>query len=193
MFRRLVMLLLANAVLLRAVELQIAYAVVQRVLAQQVFTDDGRKYVRANRAAKCSYAYLEHPEVGAENGRLRIRARFTGRSGLDLFGRCFSMGDSFTAIIRAMPYFRDGRVWLKDVEVGSEDRDSFYVRNVRIQMARSLATQFSYAVAEDARRILEQSPNGAVWKQQVVSFNVTGLRVTPEAIVASLDFTLAVR
>lgn len=193
MFKRLGVLLLFSSSIMSAVELRIAYAVVQRVLAQQVFTDEGRKYVRANRASKCSYAYLEHPEVSPENGRLRIRARFSGRSGLDVFGRCVSLGDSFTAVIRATPYYRDGAVWLRAVDVASEDRDGFYVRGVRAQMASSLASQFSYRVAEDARRMLEQPAAGASWKQQLVSFNVNDIRVMPDAIVAVVDFAVAVQ
>jgi hypothetical protein len=193
MFKRLAIVALMFGSTMCAVELRIAYAVVQRVLAQQVFTDDGRKYVRANRTSKCSYAYLEHPEVAADNGRLRIRARFSGRSGIDVMGRCISLGDSFTAVIRATPYYRDGAVWLKGVDVVSADRDGFYVRGVRAQMASSLSSQFSYRVADDARRMLEQPAAGAQWKQQVVNFNVTDIRVTPDAIVAVVDFTVAVQ
>ena len=149
--------------------------------------------MRASRASKCSFAYLEHPEVGAENGRLRIRARFSGRSGLDVFGRCISLGDSFTAIIRATPYYRGGSVWLKSIDVASEDRDGLYVRRVRAEMARSLATQFNYRVLDDARRMLEQTVNGALWKQQMVSFDVSDIRVTPDAVVAVVEFKLEVR
>jgi hypothetical protein len=193
MFRLFVVLLTVPASLVHAVELQISHLVIQRVLAQQVFTDEGRKYVRANRASRCSFAYLEQPEVGAENGRLRIRARFTGRAGVDLFGRCMSLGDSFVAVIRATPYYKDGAVWLKAVEVSSEDRDGLYVRRVRAEMARSLSTQFSYRVADEARRILEQPATGAMWKQQMMSFDVRDIRVTQDAVVANVEFTLAVR
>src|SRR5947209_3611119 len=150
MLRSIALALLTHTTLVSAAELQIAHGVIQRVLAEQVFTDEGRRYVRASRGSKCSFAYLEHPEVGAENGRLRIRAHFTGRSGVDLFGRYISLGDSFTVIIRATPYYRDGSVWLRAVDIASEDRDGMYVRRVRAEMARSLATQFSYRVLDDA-------------------------------------------
>ena len=45
-----------------------------------MFTDDGRRYVRGNRDAKCSYAWLEKPQIGGYEGKLIVRARFTGRS-----------------------------------------------------------------------------------------------------------------
>lgn len=176
-----------------AVELQIGHAVIQRVLAQQVFTDEGRKYVRANRGSRCSYAYLESPEVGGDNGQLRIRARFSGRSGFDVFGRCVSLGDSFTAVIHATPYYKDGAVWLKSVDVQSEGKDGVYIRRVRQALAASLSSQFSYRVVDDARRMLEQTPAQASWKQQMIRFDVSGIRVTADAVVADVEFTLAVR
>jgi hypothetical protein len=75
--------------------LQIQYSAIQKVLAQEVFTAEGRRYVQGIPAAKCSFAYLAHPEPRGEDGRLTLKARFTGRSALDLFGRCIGLGDSF--------------------------------------------------------------------------------------------------
>ena len=114
-----------------AAEIRIQHSVIKKILAEQVFTDEGRKYVKANRAAKCSYAYLENPDISSANGQLRIRARFTGRSAGDWFGRCIGLGDSFTAVIYATPYYAHGSIRLKDVRVDSEDADGFYIRRVR--------------------------------------------------------------
>jgi hypothetical protein len=178
---------------LSAVELRIQHSVIQKVLAQQLFTDEGRKYVRANRAAKCTYAYLENPDVSADNGRLKIRARFSGRSAKDFFGRCIGLGDSFIVAITATPYYRDGVIALKDVRVQSEGKDGMYIRRVRAALAQSLASDFSYPVIDDARRILEEKRDKAPYVQQLVSFNVSNLRVTEEALIVTLDFTLAVK
>ena len=52
------------------------------MLAEQVFTQEGRRYVRGTKAAKCNYAYLEKPQMRGENGLLRIKANFSGRSAL---------------------------------------------------------------------------------------------------------------
>ncbi|HET8550128.1 MAG TPA: hypothetical protein VFL57_19090 [Bryobacteraceae bacterium] len=163
------------------------------MLAEQVFTDDGRKYIKATRAATCDYAYLEKPEIDAYNGQLRIRARFTGRSGRGFFGRCISIGDSFTAVIQATPYYRDGAIRLRDVRVDSADADGFYIRRVRSSLAYSLPRQFSYRIYDDAKRILEEPPRNVSWKQSVVSFSVPQVRVTDSAVVLVLDFVLDVK
>src|ERR1019366_9160803 len=85
------------------VELQLYFSALQRILAGQVFTEEGRLYVRGDRKNKCNFAYLEKPAVSADSGRLVIRARFSGRSSQSLFGRCFGMGDSFDVLIGANP------------------------------------------------------------------------------------------
>jgi hypothetical protein len=175
------------------VELQIYHSVLQKLLSQQVFTDEGRKYVRASRAAKCSYAYLENPEIGSENGRLKIRARFSGRSAKDIFGRCIGLGDSFVVAVTATPYFRDGYIALKDLNVQSEGKDSYYIRKVRAALAESLSGDFRYDVTGDAKRILEQKIDKAPYHQELSNFRVTQIRVNPESMTLVLEFTLAVK
>jgi hypothetical protein len=176
-----------------AVELQIYHSVLQKLLSEQVFSDEGRKYVRANRAAKCSYAYLEHPEIGSEKGRLKIRARFSGRSAKDVFGRCIGLGDSFIVAVTATPYFRDGYIALKDLDVASEGKDSYYIRKVRAALTESLSKDFRYNVTDDAKRILEQKIDKAPYHQELSKFQVTQIRVGPESMTLALEFTLAVK
>ncbi len=76
-------------------ELELRYAAIERVIADQLFSQEGRLYVRGNKATKCKFAYLESPHVGAMDGRLRVTARFSGRTALDMFGGCVGLGDSF--------------------------------------------------------------------------------------------------
>jgi hypothetical protein len=174
-----------------SVELQIHFSALNRSLAEQMFTQDGRRYVRGTPAAKCSYAYLEHPDVrGGAAGRLNVQARFSGRSALDLFGRCVGLGDSFDVLISAIPYFQDGAIRFKDLRVDSK-KDGFYIRRVRSALASTLTTQFAYKVAEDARKLLEEPHRNYV--QELRGFQVANIRVTTEAMVLTLEFTLAVK
>src|SRR5271166_4015445 len=93
-----------------AAELELRYAALERIIAEQLFTQEGRHYVRGNRAARCQFAYLEAPKIGSEDGRLRVTARFSGRTALDLFGRCAGLGDSFDLTITAVPIPRNGAI-----------------------------------------------------------------------------------
>jgi hypothetical protein len=174
-------------------EIAIHFTAIRKILAQLVFTQDGRKYLRGTPAAKCNYAYLENPQISGDSGMLRVSARFSGRSALDVFGKCVGLGDSFEASITALPYYEDGVLRLKDVQVVGKGRDGFYIRRVCSALAGSLRTQFKYRLLDDARLILERKQDGTAYGQEVVRFNVPSVRVTADAVVLTLDFALAVK
>ena len=177
----------------QAVELRIHHSVIKKILTEQVFTDDGRKYVKANRAAKCTFAYLENPEIGEENGRLKIRARFSGRSARDFFGRCIGLGDSFLVVITAVPYYDAGLLRLKDVRVSSEGKDGIYIRGVRVALTENLSKEFSYGLMMDVKKILEEQREKASYRQELTGFHVSQIRVTADALVLTMDFVMDVR
>jgi hypothetical protein len=176
-----------------AAELQIQYTAIQNILAREVFTQDGRRYVRGNPAAKCSFAYLEHPELRGENGRLSLKAHFSGRSALNVFGQCVGMGDSFDVYITAVPYYRNQVIGLQDVRVESRGRTGYYIRRVCAALGDSLRKQFQYRVADEAKLLLEQTRDQAPYRQELVSFSVPQIRVMPDELLLTLDFTLTVK
>ncbi|HLY18796.1 MAG TPA: hypothetical protein VKR61_16305 [Bryobacteraceae bacterium] len=182
----------------RGAELEIHYTAIQKILAQEVFTQDGRRYVKGNPAARCSFAYLEHPELRGENGRLSLKAHFTGRSALDVFGRCIGMGDSFDVYITATPYYHNKAIGLKDVRVegrepGGAPRNGYYIRRVCAALGESLRKQFEYRVADDAKHLLEQTGAQAAYRQELLDFSVPQILVMPEALLVTVDFRLAVK
>lgn len=182
----------------RAAELEIHYTAIEKILAREVFTQDGRRYVRGNPAAKCSFAYLEHPELRGGNGRLSLKARFTGRSALGVFGRCIFLGDSFDVYITAVPHYDNQSIGLKAVRVEGraprgEPRTGYYVRRVCAALGDSLRKQFEYCVGDQARRILEQTAPEAAYRQELLDFSVPQIRVMPDALIVTVDFRLAVK
>jgi len=46
-----------------AADLELRYGAMERLIAEQLFTQDGRRYVRGNALAKCQYAFLEAPHI----------------------------------------------------------------------------------------------------------------------------------
>jgi hypothetical protein len=175
-----------------AAELELRFGAIERIIAAQLFTQEGRHYVRGSRSNKCKFAYLEAPHVSSDGGRLRVKARFSGRTALDLFGGCVGMGDSFDLSIAASPFPRDGAIALKDVNV-STAKDSYYIRRVRAALAQSISKDFKIEVRDQARRLLEQPHDQSLYQQEVAGFNLTEVRVTPEALVLVVDFRLVVK
>jgi len=181
---------LAAAVPIFAADIELRFDTLDRIIAAQVFTQDGRKYVRGTPATKCQFAYLEAPHLGADNGLLRVNARFSGRTAFDLLGGCIGLGDSFDLTITAAPVVRNGAIGFKDVKVATT-KDSYYIRRVREALTQSFGKDLKIDVKDQARKILEQGET-ASYKAEMGSFNLTEVRVTADALVLVVDFRLVV-
>jgi len=182
----------ATAATACATEIQLSYNVLERLIAQQVFTEDGRKYVQGSKAAKCTFAYLENPRIAGANGRVIIKAKFTGRSAIDMFGRCVGLGDAFNLTVVGLPYYDKGRISFKDIGVET-DRDGFYIRRVRQALVQSLSKQFDYQIQNDARKLLEQqSEPNPPYKRQMIKFDVTRIQAADKSLILTVDFILSV-
>ena len=198
MIRRLscAILLLATAVPSFATELEVRYPVIERLLADQLFSQEGRLYVRGNKTTKCQFAYLESPRVGSSNGRLRVTARFSGRTALDMFGRCVGLGDSFDLTLTAAPVAKNGALALTEVNI-STARDSYYIRKVRQALTGSFSREFKIEIRDPARHLLEQSPVPVAakpsYQQELQRFDLTGVLVQADALVLVIDFRLVVK
>ncbi|MBV8818865.1 MAG: hypothetical protein JO022_10950 [Acidobacteriaceae bacterium] len=178
---------------LQALDLAIEFPALERILAQQVFTQDGRRYVRGAPKDRCNYAYLEHPQIGCDNGRLRVQAHFSGRTAAEFFTRCIGLGDDFDLVITATPVYREGKIAFEGVKVESPNRDGFYIRRTKAALAQTLSRDFRYSILDDARRILEEKRPNAPFMQHMDDFHVAAVRVTPAALVVSIELTLVVR
>jgi len=184
---------LACALPARGVELRLEFGALERMLAEQVFTQEGRRYVHGDRTNKCNFAYLEKPLVRGEAGKLRIHARFSGRTALNMFGPCVGLGDAFDMAINARPVYKDGNIGLAEVTVASDGRTGFYIRRVCAAMAASLARDFRYPVAGEVKKTLEDPATQPGYRRELRSFRVTDIQVSGEGLVLALDFELTVK
>ncbi len=190
---RLLAALMTMAACAPAVELHLQYGALERLLGEQVFTQEGRRYVRGSKTAKCNFAYLEKPRVQGEGGRLRIHARFTGRSAMNLLGQCVGLGDAFDLTINATPQYRDGFISLRDVQVSSDRKTGFYIRRVCAALSASLARDFRYPIAAEAQKALEDPGARPQYKRELRNFAVPEIRVTADALVLVVDFQLTIK
>jgi len=171
----------------RAAEIHISFNALERMLSAQMFTDEGRRYVKGSRTDKCNFAWLEKPSVHEAGGRLLMRARFTGRSSVDILGRCLGLGDSFPLSIIATPFYDSGQVGLRDVKVAPDSGHwGFYISRVCAALGTSLEKQFRYPLAQEAKTRLD-APD-----RQLRKFHVTSIRVTTQALVLDVDFMIYV-
>lgn len=186
-------LLLLFAMNAGAVELHLQFAALERMLAEQVFTQEGRRYVRGTKESKCNFAYLEKPQVRGDGGRLRMKARFSGRSALNFAGQCVGLGDAFDVVILALPVYKNGAIGLQEVKVTSEGKNGYYIRRVCSAMEASLARDFRYGLEREAQLLLENPSMQPNYRREVRRFNVGDIRVTNDALVMQVDFELTVK
>jgi hypothetical protein len=191
-FRLLVVIALA-ALHAGAVELHLQFGALERMLAQEVFTQEGRKYVKGSQKTRCNFAYLEHPQFQGKDGRLVIRSRFSGCSALNMFGQCVGLGDAFTVVITAAPVYREGNVALTGVTAVGDGKTGFYIRRVCAALSTSLAHDFHYPLAAEAQRALENPGVQPDYRRELRQFRVSEIRVTSDALVLVVDFELTVK
>jgi len=191
MRRLMILVLLAGR--LGAVELHLQFGALERMLAEQMFTQDGRRYVHGSQSDKCNFAYLEKPQIRGEGGRLRIRARFTGRTALNVFGQCVGLGDAFDLVILARPQYKGGNIALTEVTASSDGKTGYYIRRVEAALQTSLAHDFRYPIAAVAQKALEDSAVQPGYPRELHNFSVTEIRVSENALVLVLDFALTVK
>jgi hypothetical protein len=176
-----------------ALEMRVQYPALERLLGQQLFTQDGRRYVQGTDDRKCNYAYLEKPKIGEWNGRLVIRARFIGKAALGMFGKCVGIGDSFDLTLVGTPVYQSGVITLKDVQASTNGHDTMYSRRVMKGLQQALTKDIGYPAESDAKKILEQSREGQPFQQSLSNFEISAVRATPNALVLVLDFVLTVK
>jgi len=175
------------------VELHLTFGVLQKVIGAQVFTEEGRKYVRGNKAKRCSFAYLEDPRVGESDGRLVVRAKFSGRSALTVLGQCVGMGDSFDVVVRMTPYAEKSILRIRDVEVVSDGKRGMYSRAVCKALAETIPKVLVYDFGPDFKKALEADQPGIPFKKTVDGFSVQAMSVSKEALVLQLGLKLTLR
>jgi hypothetical protein len=177
----------------QAVELHIQFGALERMLAQTVFAQDGRRYVHNDKANKCNFAYLEKPHVRSDSGRLRIQARFTGRSALNMLGQCVGLGDAFDLAILATPEYRDGNLWLGNITVISEAKTGYYIRRVCSAMSATLGRDFHYPIATEFQKTLEDPAINPGYPRQLRRFQISAIQVGADDLVLTIDFELTVK
>jgi hypothetical protein len=176
-----------------AVELHLQFGALERMIADAVFTQDGRRYVHNDKNNKCNFAYLEKPQIQGSGGRLRIRAKFTGRSALNVIGQCVGLGDAFMVVMMATPQYRAGNIVLQGVTTSSEGKTGIYIRKVCDILGASLERDFKYPLAAEAKRILEDSSGQPGYKRELRDFQVPAVRVSDDSLIVQADFALIVK
>lgn len=174
------------------VDLEIRYGVLERLIGEQAFTAEGRRYVQGTKDQKCRYAFLEKPKVSAAGDRLQLKVNFTGKTALGMFGRCVGMGDAFELTITAKPVAKNGVIDFEQFVV-STPRDSFYIRRVRAALIDTLNKNFRLDIMQQAQKMVAGTQQVGTFQQEIKDLRLSEVRVASDALVLIVSFRLIVK
>ena len=86
-----------------AVDVELQYGALEKLIGEQAFTTEGRRYVQGAKDQKCRFAFLEKPHLSGAGEQLQLKVNFSGKTALDMFGHCVGVGDQFELTILAKP------------------------------------------------------------------------------------------
>ncbi len=173
-------------------DLEIRFGALERLIGEQAFTVDGRRYVRGSKDQKCNYAFLERPKLSAASDRIQLKVNFTGKTALGMFGKCVGLGDAFELTVTAKPVAKNGTIAFEDFVV-STPRDSYYIRRVRTALIQTLNRDFRIDIMEQARKMVEAPQKVGTFEQEIKDLRLGGVRVAPDSLVLTVNFRVIVK
>lgn len=170
-----------------AIEMEIRFPLLEKQLAQQLFSQDGKRYVRGNPTSKCNFAYLAEPHFGSKDGKLQITARFTGRSSMDLFGRCLGFGDSFLFEVLSDLTTKDGNLLLQRPSIKGLSKDTFYTRQVLRALLNSIGDAIRFPIRDELRKLLTAGSTSSPYKITISKLEIRGIQILSDALLVDVD------
>lgn len=170
-------------------ELTIQNTAIQKMLMNELFIDEGRYHLLPQTA--CQYAYVDSPAVALSQGRVRIKARVSGKLAVEVDDQCIGgKSDVVQVAISARPAFSGEKVVLTDIRVDEISNEAY-----RILLQQFLASAIPRAVEINVREGLQRilADRQSTYEVVVNQLSVTDLRAENNQLHAKLTFALTAR
>jgi hypothetical protein len=169
-----------------ASDLSLGPAAIQKIVAQQLFTEQGRWYLLDN--GPC-YAYFDHPKTHLTDGRLVLNAHLTARIGIQIGANCAGTDMASNVTISAKPIGKGSSLTLDDIRFDRvDDSSSRDAINAIQQIApQALPKAFSF----DLLTLVEDKSISAVGVPVTVTqFRILSTATTPQAVTITYDMSM---
>jgi hypothetical protein len=170
-----------------AIEIEIRFPLLEKQLAQQFFSQDGRRYVKGTPKTKCNFAYLAEPHFSSRDAKLLIQAKFTGKSSMDLLGKCIGFGDSFDFEVLADLSTKDGTLVLANPTVRILSRDSYYSRQVLKALKTSIGDAIRYPIRDEIRKLLAAGSASSSYTIKIPKLEIRSIQILPDSLLLDVD------
>ena len=175
-----------------ALEVTIPYSMVQKEVERQMFTE-GRSYLSGDKASTCDYAYLENPSVFPQDGRLALQARFNGKAGKEVLGKCVGIGKSFDIVITGLPVYSEGLLRFSEARIQFKNTvaDAMFGKLLE-GFAQDLERDLTFPLQADVQQLSQALSQGAGhYILRVEKFTVTAIDVLADAIHLQIATTVS--
>src|ERR1700753_1782144 len=85
-----------------AIEIKVSAKALERTLQKQLFTDDGRYFIKGKATDAC-FVYVEDPKVSFADDRVVVHVKTKVRLGTSMRGACLGVGMSPEADVSVVP------------------------------------------------------------------------------------------
>ena len=172
-----------------ASELTIRNTAIQKMLMDELFIDKGRYHLIAQTA--CQYAYVDSPAVTLSQGRVRIKARVSGKLAMEVGDQCVgSTSDVVRVAISGRPTFAGEKIVLTDIKVDEVSNEAY-----RVLLQQFLDSAIPRAVEINVREGLQRmlATRQSTYEVVVDQLSVADLTAENNQLHATLTFSLTAR
>jgi hypothetical protein len=173
----------------QASELTIQNTAIQKMLMDELFIDKGRYHLLPQTA--CQYAYVDSPVVTLSQGRVRIKARVSGKLAVQVGDQCVgSTGDVVRVAISGRPTFSGEKLVLTDIKLDEVSNEAY-----RVLLQQFLESAIPRAVEINVREGLQRvlATRQSTYEVVVDQLSVTDLTAENNQLHATLMFSLMAR
>ena len=169
-----------------ASDLSLGPASIQKIVAEQLFNQQGRWYLVDN--GPC-YAYFDRPKTHLTEGRLVLNAHLSARIGVQIGDTCAGSDMAANVTISAKPVGKASSLTLDDIRIDHvDDSASRDALNVIQQIApQALPKAFSFDVLSIVR---SKSISAAGVPVTVAQFRILNTQTRRDAVVITFDLSL---
>lgn len=175
-----------------AIEIKVSTQALERTLHKQLFTDNGRYYLRGKSGTAC-YAYAEDPKVSLNGDRVVVHIKAHARLGTSLHGACLGVGLNTEADVSLVPEAEGESIGFRDVRIEhlSESRElNFFLEPF---LSRKLPQQMKVNAASLLRQLLSESTQTTGYQIQLDNLKIHSMQVQGPALAVDFDGKLSVR
>ena len=169
-----------------AAEIVFEHSAVDKLLAQTMFTNNGRHDLVKG---PCS-AYLDRPSVVIEGGRIRIRSHLTARIGVIDGRSCVGLAIASWTVASGRPIARGGSVVLADLRIDQVDDP-----NLRLLVESGLLAALPRAIELDMRQAVRGmlQNNSGQFQAEVDTLVIDSVVAADDRLSIRFDFRLVAK